>query len=267
MHHDYAFDSATQVNADGSTEIRDGWDIYGNANGGYLMALAARHMRSLTGRPDPISVTAHYLAPGAAGPVQVDADVVKAGRRFSTVSARMHSNGKPVLQLVGAFGDVSEAVGHSFEHVTARPPEMPPFDECPKRSDNPGEFFPALMSRLDMRMHPDHVGWVHGHRNGIAEMAGWFSFADGRPIDTLALLLACDAFPPNVFHLDMPGGWAPTVELTVHVRAMPAPGPLRCIFRSQFVTGGFMNSDGEVWDSTDRLVAQSRQLGLLPLVP
>ncbi|MEZ5272436.1 MAG: thioesterase family protein [Ilumatobacteraceae bacterium] len=37
------------------------------------------------------------------------------------------------------------------------------------------------------------------------------------------------------------------------------------MFRSQFVQGGFLNEDGEVWDSTGRLVAQSRQLGLTPL--
>ena len=91
------------------------------------------------------------------------------------------------------------------------------------------------------------------------------AFADGRPVDTLALLLVCDALPPAVFHLDMPAGWVPTVEYTVHVRGVPAPGPVRCVFRSQVVQGGFLNEDGEVWDSTGRLVAQSRQLGLLPL--
>ena len=39
------FDDATQVADDGSTAIHDGWDIGGNANGGYLMALAAAGLR------------------------------------------------------------------------------------------------------------------------------------------------------------------------------------------------------------------------------
>jgi hypothetical protein len=67
-----------------------------------------------------------------------------------------------------------------------------------------------------------------------------------------------------VFNLDMPPGWVPTVELTVHVRAVPTPGPLRCVFRTRFVHGGMFEEDGEVWDSSGTLVALSRQLALLP---
>ncbi|MEY4340000.1 MAG: hypothetical protein RLZ14_1850, partial [Actinomycetota bacterium] len=44
------FDTATGI-ADGAGAIHGGWDIGGNANGGYLMALAARGMRQLVGRP------------------------------------------------------------------------------------------------------------------------------------------------------------------------------------------------------------------------
>ena len=47
------------------------------------------------------------------------------------------------------------------------------------------------------------------------------------------------------------------------VREVPAPGPLRVQFRSRFVQNGMFEEDGEVWDSRDVLVAQSRQLGLL----
>ena len=50
-----------------ASEIIDGWDIGGNANGGYLMAVAARAMGASVGRP-PLSLTAHFLAPGPTGP-------------------------------------------------------------------------------------------------------------------------------------------------------------------------------------------------------
>jgi acyl-CoA thioesterase len=258
------FDDATQVATDGSTAIRDGWDINGNANGGYLMALAARGLRQLAGRPDPISVTTHYLSPGRSGPVHVEGEVVKAGRRFTTVAGRLQRDGAPILQIIGAFGDLSQPLG-AYEHLAGGPPDLPPFEECVPRSTRQGAVEIAMMDKLIVRLHPGHTGWLSNDPSGVAEMAGWFAFADGRPADTLALLMVCDAFPPAVFHLDMPAGWVPTVEYTVHVRAVPAPGPLRCVFRSRFVQGGFLDEDGEVWDSAGRLVAQSRQLGLTPL--
>ena len=258
----YEFDTATQVAPGGAATIVSGWDINGNANGGYLMALAGRAMRDAAGRPDPISVTAHYLAPGRPGPVQVDSTVVKAGRRFATVSAQLRSGDKPIMQLVGAFGDLAST--ESFEHVTSVPPDLPPFEECPLRERQQGTAEVALNDRTEVRLHPDHLGWLRGERSGSAEMAGWFAFRDGRPLDTLALLMVCDAFPPAVFHLDMPPGWVPTVEYTVHVRAVPAPGPLMCVFRTTLVTGGFLDETGEVWDANGKLVAQSRQLVLTP---
>ncbi len=257
------FDDAALVAADGAGAIHEGWDINGNANGGYLLALAANHLRAVGGRPDPLSVTGHYLAPGTPGPVQIDAVMVKSGRRFNTVTGQMHRGGKPILQVTGVFGDLAQA-NDDFSHVVGGPPDLPSFEECVVRKPMQGPVFVGLNKRLNVRLRPGDESFVDGVRKGDAEMAGWFAFADGRPIDTLALLLACDAFPPAVFHIDLPPGWVPTLEYTVHVRAVPAPGPVRCVFRSHFVQGGFFNEDGEIWDTQDRLVAQSRQLGLTP---
>jgi hypothetical protein len=39
--------------------------------------------------------------------------------------------------------------------------------------------------------------------------------------------------------------------------------PVRCRFSNRFVTAGFLEEDGEVWDGTGRLVGQSRQLALV----
>ena len=55
-----------------------------------------------------------------------------------------------------------------------------------------------------------------------------------------------------------------TVELTVHVRARPAPGWLACRVATRYVTSGYHEEDFEIWDSGGTLVAQSRQLALLP---
>jgi acyl-coenzyme A thioesterase PaaI-like protein len=67
------------------TPVEDRWDINGNANGGYLLALAASAMRAESGRAQPVSISMHYLSPAPAGPAQMHTEVVKAGRRLATV--------------------------------------------------------------------------------------------------------------------------------------------------------------------------------------
>ncbi|MFZ2345984.1 MAG: hypothetical protein WAW08_15430 [Candidatus Microthrix parvicella] len=44
----------------------------------------------------------------------------------------------------------------------------------------------------------------------------------------------------------------------------PAPGWLACVFTTRFVTDGVIEEDGEIWDSEGHLVAQGRQLALVP---
>ena len=108
---------------------------------------------------------------------------------------------------------------------------------------------------------------IDGHANltaGIPRFRGWFRLRNEEPIDCFGLLVAVDAFPPTVFNAQLPIAWTPTLELTTHVRGRPEPGWLRCEFTTRFISGGFLEEDGEVWDSTGRLVAQSRQLALLP---
>src|SRR5207237_1247913 len=84
----------------------------------------------------------------------------------------------------------------------------------------------AIAERLDIRLDPATAGWAVGAPSGEGAMRAWFGLADGRDHDPLSLLLAVDALPPTAFELGLTG-WVPTVELTVHVRSHPAPGPLR----------------------------------------
>ena len=77
---------------------------------------------------------------------------------------------------------------------------------------------------------------------------------------------AADAFAPVCFQVpQFTVSWAPTLELTVHIRQRPAPGPVRVAFSSRFIQDGMFEEDGEVWDHRGVLVAQSRQLALIPL--
>jgi acyl-CoA thioesterase len=58
-------------------------------------------------------------------------------------------------------------------------------------------------------------------------------------------------------------GWVPTIELTVHLRARPAPGWLLGQFSAEDLRDGRVIENGALWDSRGALVAQSRQLALV----
>ena len=263
------FESDTAVRRAGATtsggvryeaEVAPGWDIGGNANGGYLLAIAGRAMADAVERP-PLSITAHYLAPAPAGACTVEVDVVRAGRRTATATASLRQGDRELIRVLGTF---AEQTSDGPVMVTADPLELPPYDRCadpPSGSEGPR---PAIQDRLAVRLRPEDAGFRAGRPSGRAEMAGWFAFRDERPIDAFGLLLAADAMPPAIFNTDLPVAWVPTLELTVHVRGVPAPGPLACVFRSRFVHGGLLEEDGELFDSTGALVAMSRQLALTP---
>ena len=282
------FDEATQVFAAnrpspigsisiGSTcfdaQVHDGWDIMGNANGGYVMAIVARALSVATGRPDCMTVTCHYLSPCPAGPAKIDVTVIRSGRRFATASATMwrEIDGSPkvIAQVLATMGDLSSDPGGPTS-MSRGPFSIPAYDDCisfggsASAGESPSDVAPQLHSRLASRFHPDDIGFRIGERSGRALVRGWFAFLNGRPIDSLALLLASDAFPPAVFNVDVATNWVPTVELTVHVRAIPAPGPVQCSFETRFLQNGLLEEDGEIWDSSGVLVAQSRQLALAP---
>jgi acyl-CoA thioesterase len=244
-----------------SGAIAPGWEIASNANGGYLLAIVARALRGALGRPDPMTISAHYLHPGKPGAVTVETEVLKQGRMFGSGFGSLHSDGRPLLSCIGTFGDLSQPVGPEF--VDHEPPPMPDPKDCPRLVATT-TFPPPFMGKVELRLHPDDGQFLEGNRSGRALMRGWFRLVDEEPTDTIALLCAPDAFPPTAFNADLPVAWTPTVELTVHVRARPRPGWLRCQFATHFVTGGFLEEDGELWDSTGRLVAQSRQLALVP---
>ena len=277
----FEFDVATAVcressaNLDGSliysAKVYPGWDIMGNANGGYLLALVGHALSDATGRPDCITISAHYLAPCPAGVARIVVTPVRSGRRFATATASLfvtsEKGEKEIIRVLATTGDLANDPGgpsHMDGHAAFPPQGLLPFDECVGMSDSLESTFAYIHGRLGTRANAEDVGFRIGQKSGQALIRGWFAFNDDRPIDTRALLLASDAFPPSVFNIELPVAWVPTVELTVHTRAIPAPGPVACVFSTRFVQNGLLEEDGEMWDSNGVLVAQSRQLALAP---
>ena len=247
-----------------AAELDARWVVGGSVNGGYLLSVVGRAVRAeVPGKPDPLALSAHYLSASVPGPASVEVRTLREGGSVATVAADLVQDGVARIAALATFGDL----GRDADDVrtTAVELELPPPEECVSGSLAPDELrrIAPLMERFDLRFHPDHVGWALGEPNGSGELAAWFRLEDGREPDPISLLTVVDALPPVTFtHGTM--GWAPTLELTAHVRAKPAPGWLRVRHATRNMAGGLFEEDCEVWDADGRLVAQSRQLARLP---
>lgn len=263
----FAFDSDTAATrtADSAYEVHvsDGWNIGTNPNGGYVLSLltSALAQEAGDGHPDLLTITAHYLRPTTPGePAQVHVEQVRQGRRHTHLQATL-AQGTERVRALAAYGNLAEADGPTL--IRTEPPEIPDPDDCAARhgGSDPVSAVSSFMHRFDTRLSPE-TGWLRGERTGVPRVVGWTRFADGREPDVASLPLFADALPPAVFELG-PAGWVPTIELTVHVRGRPAPGWLLARFETRALVDGYLEEDGEIWDSEGRLVAQSRQLALL----
>ncbi|MFI1729977.1 thioesterase family protein [Streptomyces acidicola] len=250
-------------------DLSAGWTIINAVNGGYLLAVLGRALADALPHSDPFTISAHYLTASRPGPAVIRTDVVRTGRTLSTGQASLFQydeNGHEVerIRVLASYGDLDSLPDDV--RTTAQPPAFPPMEDCfgPQDGPTPVSGSSAITERLMLKLDPSTLGWALGAPSGKGEMRAWFGLADGRDADPLSLLLAVDALPPTAFELGI-SGWVPTVELTVHVRSRPAPGPLRVSVTTRNLAGGFLEEDAEVWDSADRLVAQSRQLARVRL--
>ncbi|SED65984.1 MULTISPECIES: thioesterase family protein [Streptomyces] len=250
-------------------ELSAGWTILGAVNGGYLLAVLGRALGDALPHPDPFTISAHYLTASRPGKAVVRTQTVRTGRTLSTGQASLfqydeEGNEVERIRVLASYGDLAGLPDDV--RTTATPPPIPPLEECfgPEDGPDPLQGGSAIAGRLMLRLDPATLGWALGRPSGRGEMRAWFGLADGRDADPLSLLLAVDALPPTAFEMGL-AGWVPTVELTVHVRHRPAPGPLRVSITTRNLAGGFLEEDAEVWDSADRLVAQSRQLARVRL--
>lgn len=240
------------------TELSDRWG-HAVPNGGYLLATVQRAVGMSLPHPHAFSSTAHYLAPASPGPAEIEVEVLRTGRGHSTAVARLFQEGRERVHVTTVFGDLDRTDGPTVVH--AEPPPLPPLEACVQVPPDVG--MPEIFDRFDVRFHPDTLGFATGQRPGVGISGGWYRFVDGREPDVLSLGLWVDAAPPAVFNLVDAGEWVPTLELTTQVRDVPAPGWLRLWFRTRVLVRGYLEEDGEVWDSDGKLVAQSRQLARL----
>jgi acyl-CoA thioesterase len=247
-----------------AADLRPGWVVGSGVNGGYLLAVLGHAVRRSARHPDPLTISAYYLSATRPGPASVATRLLREGASVSTAAADLAQDGEPRITVLATYGDLDGLPDDVA--TTAQEPDLPPREKCWGLDLAPPGFretAPPLLGRFELRIDPATAGWATGRPGGRGVIQAWFRLNDDREPDPLSLLLAVDAMPPVTFELGRMG-WAPTLELTVHVRARPAPGWLKLRHETRNMAGGMFEEDCEVWDSAGRLVAQSRQLARLP---
>ena len=264
-----AFDEATAVRPEG-----DGWyatrpderfaivsgdGTVGAVNGGVLLATVVRAVLGTSPHPDPVATSAHFLRVPRSDPARIQVTWLKRGKTAATARAALIQDGSCVLDTTITTGQLGDPGGGGLSW-TGEPPRLPPAEDCTGFADFAGATRrTGYAGQVDLRLDPATSGWLRGRPQGVPEMRGYFQLREERRPDAYLLALAVDALPPVIFGIAR-AGWSPTVELTWHMRGLPAPGLLRVAARSRRISGGWFDEESEVWDSAGCLVAQSRQI-------
>lgn len=247
-----------------SAEISAEWTIAGKPNGGYLLAMLGRACCLVGPHPHVVAASAHYLATPQPGAADVQVEVLRAGRSASQLRATLSQAGRPCVQALLTTSRLSAGTAAYWDRGLPHPGTVPMTD-CPRVPGRTPTGLPVpIMEQVDLRIEPDCLGFAAGRPSGRGELRGWLALPAGADFDACSLLFAVDAFPPATFDIE-PTGWVPTLELTVYVRALPAPGPVRVLQRAQLIEAQRVDEACFVWDVDGRLVAQGSQLAGIKL--
>jgi len=239
--------------------VSPAWTIGGKPNGGYLLALLGRAATADATHPDPLAASAHYLASPDPGPVTIEVEPLRDGRAIGHVRARLRQGDRTCVEALFTTGRLGDTPAPSWEGNQPDPGTSDLTAGIRVPAMTPSGIPVAIMDEVDIRLDPDSTRFATDGPTGRGELRGWLTLPDQEHFDPQSLLYAVDAFPPATFDI-APTGWVPTLELTVHVRARPAPGPVRVLHRAHLIDDGWVDESCHVRDVTGRLVAHGTQL-------
>jgi len=254
--------------------IGDRWNAAYYPFGGMLSALALRAMERALGEPDHRlrTATTVFSTPIASGALEIDVELLRAGRGMSQLRATLRSAGSSdaghtTLAVFGAEREMPPV----FEFTELACPAAPPPEACPPAPRPPPDqpfsrstFFEQVESRV-VKLRPL---WEPGWQPEGAEALRWMRYrrdvrrADGR-IDPLALVPLADTMPPAVGQRIGPGRetfYAPSCDLTLHVFESTPHEWLLLHSRCARVHAGYASCSNEIWDPEGRLVCRATQL-------
>jgi acyl-CoA thioesterase-2 len=257
------FDRDTRVEALGEGRYRatphPDWMIWG-PNGGYIAAIALRAAGAAARIARPSSFTCHFLSVARFEPVELEVEVLRAGRRAELIRASMRQDGRLVVETL--LRTAQEGPG--LEHDVAEPPDIPHFEELPSVDELLPEdaFRHPFWSNLEAR-YPDPSKVGQGPAVRPPEWAEWYRFRpralfDDPWVDAGRSLLLLDtiAWPAAAGPHPDSGFIAPSLDVTAWFHDFDPKSEWLLIHqRSPIARSGLMGAGGSVYSSSGKLLA------------
>ena len=265
-----SFDADTALDRTGDSafvgQIIPSWSVGRGPNGGFVAALLLRALLLAVDAParEPRSLTIHYVAPAEDGPVRITTAIERSGRSLTTLSARMLQGERLIALALAAFAAPRESL--SFSELAI--PAVPPPEACTLVPPS-GTRLPTFTSKYQYRWA---VGDLPFTGSPHARLGGWMRLAEPRLADAMLVAAFLDGWIPAIFpRLTQPTqAGVPTVDLTIHFHArLPLPDATPddyylATFTAPHAVNGAFIEEGELWSRAGLLIAQSRQLALMP---
>jgi len=262
-------------------EVAEGWHAGRGPHGGYLAAMILRALSEANGAQQPEqpgeparsarSLTIHFLRAPEPGAVTIEAHLERAGRRLSSLSARMLQGERTVALALAAFSPPWQ--GPEVSELSMPEVEPPGAGREPGALIAPEQGGPEFGRYITTQRR--FGGTPFAAASQPMETGGWIGLLPPRAVDALSLAFFTDALIPTPFlHTRQPAP-APTIDITIHFRTSlprpPAAGrPLNdtgelvlARARARLIHEGFFEEDVLIWGADGTLLAQSRQLALM----
>jgi hypothetical protein len=194
--------------------------------------------------------------------MRVVTTVRKRGRRVSLIDVELNQGDLVAVRAAVTLGDPEHHVPPLLSVNPVVPlmmPEPPPGLE-PIGPGHPMEDIVHLAHGCDIR--PSLTTFTPRSDGGPPIIEYWVRPKGVAP-DVLFALLCGDVSAPVTFGVNRMG-WAPTVQLTAYLRALPADGWLRVLCTTVQIGQDWFDEDHVVVDCEGRIIVQSRQLALVP---
>jgi acyl-coenzyme A thioesterase PaaI-like protein len=255
-------------------ELNKHWTIGPKVHGGAMLALCANAARTAYGGQsaglEPVAVSASFLWAPDPGVMRLVTSIRKRGRRISVVDVELMQGDRTAVHAVVNLGEPehfgsSGSGGATAPLLSANPvvdlmaPE-PPDDIAPIRPGHPLAGLVHLGEGCDVR---PLLSTLEPSTDGRPPVLQMWARPRGVAPDALFALMCGDLSAPVTFAVDRTG-WAPTIQLTAFLRGLPADGWLRVICTCLEIGHEWFDEDHIVVDSLGRIVAQSRQLAMVP---